>query len=80
MSAAAAVVLRSGKASPIVVIKDYMLTLVTNYVADAVQVLLVLGDEKSSRCERDDHSGSISVAALIVHGTSILSGPDGYIR
>ena len=41
-------VLSSQKTLTIIVIKNYVLTLITNDVADPVQVLSVLGDKKGS--------------------------------
>ena len=76
MAAAFTMILSSKKTLAVIVIKDNMLTFISDNISDAVQVLCVLGDEKGSRSHRHDHSRRVDIAAFVIDRAGILGCSD----
>src|ERR1044071_49693 len=80
MRAAFAVVCRSAVERAVVVVEDEMLSFVAHDVGDALQIPVMLGDDKNTVGELHYHPGGVNVAALIVHAPRILVCGDGDVR
>ena len=77
MSASAAVVGGGRISAAVVVVKNEVFALVPYNIGYTVQIACVLSDDKRSWLIRDDHSGSINIAALIINGPGVLRRSHG---
>src|SRR5215831_18684986 len=64
----------------VVVIQDYVLALVADYIRDAREVSLMFGEHKCRRVEGQHHAGGVNVSTLVIVSTSILTSRYSDIR